>query len=193
MKKLLSLKISKENLNTALRILSVGAKSHRKYAEVYSIAFKVETEGKVSVLVPGGEYIIDAETSGIGCFSINYKWFKKFLKDCKMKNLELRLESGRLTINNIVTVKVKQSNGNIDIPLSLSYSVGELARLNLTMLNEEVVDFWRLKPQIEDAESRIQDVVNGIYIKLAGYLPPNSTESKVKEMIRQIILGKSMC
>lgn len=185
MKDVLSLKISKKNLNKALKILSTGAKSHRKYAEVYAIAFRVESVGKVSVLVPGGEYIIDAETTGIGSFSLNHKWFKMFLKDCKMKNLELRLESGQLTINNTVVVKVKQSNSNIDIPLSLSYSVGELARLDLSKLDEGVVDFWGLTLQIEDVQSEIDNVINKAYLLLAKYLPPKLTSNDFKASLKK--------
>ena len=185
MKDVLSLKISKNNLHKALRILSIGAKSHRKYAEVYSIAFRVEKTGMVSILVPGGEYIIDAETSGIGCFSLNHKWFRLFLKDCKMKNLVLRLESGQLTINNTVTIKVKQSNSNIDIPLSLSYSVGELARLDLSKLDERVVEFWGLNSQIEDAQSEIEDAINKAYLLLAKYLPPKLTSDDFKASLKK--------
>lgn len=187
MKNILSLKISKKNLNKALRILSTGAKSHKKYADVYSIAFRVESAGKVSVLVPGGEYIIDAETSGIGCFSLNHKWFKMFLKDCKTKNLELRLESGELTVNNTVAIKVKQSNSNIDIPLSLSYSVGELARLDLSKLDEGVVEFWGLTSQIEDAQSEIEDVVNKTYLLLVKYLPPKLTSNDFKVSLKKLL------
>lgn len=187
----LSLNISKKNLNKALRVLSSGAKFHKKYAEVYSIAFRVDTIGKVSVLVPGGEYTIDAETTGTGCFALNYKWFKMLIKDCKMKSMELRLESDMMIVNNSISVKVKQSSGNVDLPLSLSYSVGELARLDLTKVDEGVVDFWGLTSQIEDAKSEIENVINKAYLQLAKYLPPNITSKEFKAKLRKEILIKT--
>lgn len=187
----LSLIISKKNLNKALRVLSTGFKAHKKYAEVYSIAFRVDTTCKVSVLVPGGEYIIDAETSGTGCFALNYKWFRMLVKDCKMKSLYLRAESGLLKINNTISVKIKLFAGNIDIPLSLSYSAGELARLDITEIKEGVIDFWGLKTQIEDARSEIENAINRAYLQLAKYLPPKLTSNQFKEKLRKEIQMKN--
>lgn len=105
----------------------------------------------------------------------------------------MAVNDGTLCLNNAATVKVEYTTDTIHAPLSLFYTSGEIVRVDWPSVNQQMIDYWGLKPQIEDAESRIQDVVNGVYIKLAGCLPPNSTESKVKEMIRQIILGKSTC
>lgn len=106
----------------------------------------------------------------------------------------MAVNDGTLCLNNAATVKVEYTTDTIiHASLSLFYTPGEIVRVDWPNVNQQIIDYWGLKPQIEDAESRIQDVINGVYIKLAGYLPPNSTESKVKEMIRQIILGKSTC
>ena len=187
----LSLNISKRNLNKALKMLYTGYKSHKKYAEVYSIAFRVETTGEVSVLVPGGEYIIDAETTGTGCFALNCECLKMLVKNCKMKSMELRLKSDLIIINNSISVKVKQSSGNVDLPLSLSYSVGELARLDLTKVEEGIVDFWGLTSQIEDAKSEIENAINKVYLQLAKYLPPKLTSNEFKAKLRKEMLIKT--
>lgn len=183
----ISLNISKKNLNKALRMLYTGYKSHKKYAEVYSVAFKIDNQNKVSVLVPGGEYIIDAETSATGCFALNYKWFKMLVKDCKTKSLVFKLESGLLTVNNTISVRVKQYDGDIDIPLSLSYSAGELARLDLSKLDEKVVEFWGLSSQIKDAQSEIENAIDKVYLLLVKYLPPQLTSNDFNASLKKLL------
>lgn len=187
----LSLNISKKNLNKALRMLNTGYKSHKKYAEVYSVAFKVDNQNKVSVLVPGGEYIIDAETSAAGCFALNYKWFKMLVKDCKTKSLDFKVESGLLTVNNTVSVRVKQYDGDIDIPLSLSYSAGEMARLDLSKIEKDVIDFWGLASQIENAREEVEKCIDKAYLQVAKYLSPKLTSSAFKAKLRKELLIKN--
>lgn len=179
----LFLKVNKKSLTSAFKALSAGAKMHRKYAKVYSIAFMVSEPGKISVLVPGGEYIIDAETSGKGCFSLNYKQFKMLVQDCKKKNLELKIESGLLTVNHCVSVRVKQCAGSINVPLSLSYSAAELARIG-----NEVIDFWGLSSQIEDAKSEIDNALDKAYMQLGKYWPPTLTSDDFKALLKDKML-----
>lgn len=186
----LLVKVDKKALNKALKALSVGFKSHKRYTEVYSIALCIKTPGKMSLVVLGGEYIIDAETVGNGCFALNYKWFKMFVKDCKTNNIEFTVNTDLLTINNSVSVKVKQCSKDIDIPLSLSYSVGELIRMDLTKVSEEVLDFWRLNAQIEDANKEIAQAIEKAYIQIAQYLPPQSSSNDFKSMLKKCILTK---
>lgn len=187
----LSLNISKKNLNKALRMLYTGFKSHKKYAEVYSIAFKVNIQNKVSVLVPGGEYIIDASTSGTGCFALNYKWLKMLVKDCMVKKFELRIDSDMMIINNSISVKVKQSASNVNLPLSLSYSAGELVRLDLSIIEKEVIDFWGLASQIEDAREEVERSIDRAYLQVAKYLPPKLTSNTFKAKLRKEMLIKN--
>lgn len=191
MGEILTFNISKRNLNKALRMLHTGYKSHKKYAELYSVAIKVDNQNKASVLVPGGEYIIDAETSAAGCFSLNYKWFKMLVKDCKTKNLEFKIESGLLTINNTASVIVKQYDGDIDIPLSLSYSAGELVRLDLSKIEKDVIDFWGLASQIENAREEVERCIDKAYLQVAKYLPPILTSSAFKAKLRKEMLIKN--
>ena len=189
----LTIKATKKSLATAIRALFPGYKKHAKYSDAYRISLGVTTPGHVTARVLGGEYTFEAETEGTGSFSVSFKWFKLFVKDCKTKQITMAVNDGTLCLNNAATVKVEYTTDTIHAPLSLFYTPGEIVRVDWPNVNQQIIDYWGLKPQIEDAESRIQDVINGVYIKLAGYLPPNSTESKVKEMIRQIILGKSTC
>lgn len=184
----LFLKVNKKSLTSAFKALSAGAKMHRKYAKVYSIAFMVSEPGKISVLVPGGEYIIDAETSGKGCFSLNYKQFKMLVQDCKKKNLELKIESGLLTVNHCVSVRVKQCAGSINVPLSLSYSAAELARMDLARIGNEVLDFWGLSSQIEDAKSEIDNALDKAYMQLEKYWPPTLTPDDFKALLKDKML-----
>ena len=113
------------------------------------------------------------------------------VKNCKMKSMELRLKSDLIIINNSISVKVKQSSGNVDLPLSLSYSVGELARLDLTKVEEGIVDFWGLTSQIEDAKSEIENAINKVYLQLAKYLPPKLTSNEFKAKLRKEMLIKT--
>lgn len=187
------IKSTKINLNIALKKLLVGYKRHAKYSDAYRVSLSVTTPGHVTARVLGGEYTFEAETEGSGSFSVSFKWFKLFVKDCKTKQITMAVNDGTLCLNNATTVKVEYTTDIIHVPLSLFYTPGEIVRVDWPNVNQQMIDYWGLQPQIEDAQSRIQDIINSIYIKLAGYLPPNSTESKVKEMIRQIILGKSTC
>lgn len=189
----ITIKVTKKSLTTAIKVLLAGYKKHAKYSDAYRISLSVTTPGHVTARILGGEYTFEAETEGIGNFSVSYRWFRLFVKDCKTKQICMTVNDGALCLNNTATIKVEYTTDDINVPLSLFYTAGEIARADWSNINQQIIDYWGLRPQIEDAESRIQDVVNGVYIKLAGYLPPNSTESKVKEMIRQIILGKSTC
>lgn len=185
----ITIKATKKSLSTAIKALFAGYKKHAKYSDAYKLSLSVATPGLVTARVLGGEYTFEAETEGTGSFSVSFKWFKLFVKDCKAKQITMAVNDGTLCLNNAATVKVEYTTDTIiHAPLSLFYTPGEIVRVDWPNVNQQMIDYWGLKPQIEDAESRIQDVVNGVYIKLAGYLPPNSTESKVKEMIRQIIL-----
>lgn len=189
----ITIKATKKSLSTAIKALFAGYKKHAKYSDAYKLSLSVATPGLVTARVLGGEYTFEAETEGTGSFSVSYRWFRLFVKDCKMKQICMAVNGESLCLNNTATIKVEYTTADINVPLSLFYTPGEITRVDWPNINEQIIDYWGLKPQIEEAENRIKDVINTVYIKLADYLPSNSTESKIKEKIREIIAGKSMC
>ena len=189
----ITIKATKKSLSTAIKALFAGYKKHAKYSDAYKLSLSVATPGLVTARVLGGEYTFEAETEGTGSFSVSYRWFRLFVKDCKMKQICMAVNGVSLCLNNTATIKVEYTTADINVPLSLFYTPGEITRVDWPNINEQIIDYWGLKPQIEEAENRIKDVINTVYIKLADYLPPNSTESKIKEKIREIIAGESMC
>lgn len=80
---------------------------------------------------------------------------------------------------------------DIDIPLSLSYSAGELVRLDLSKIEKDVIDFWGLASQIENAREEVERCIDKAYLQVAKYLPPILTSSAFKAKLRKEMLIKN--
>lgn len=186
---MISIKISKRDLNQTLRMLASGFNSHKKYADFYVIAFCVTSRQKLLVKVPGGEYLPEAEVKGNGSFSVNYRWIKMFLRSCKEKTIEMSVDHGIMTINQSVSVQVKQIMQNIHVPLSLTYSVGELVRLDKTNICDEILSFWELDRQLTEAIDEISNIIEKTCSQLMPYFPSQMSGKKCKEILRHDILG----
>lgn len=183
------LKISKRNLNQILRMLSVGFNAHKKQADSYVLVFCVSSPREILAKVPGGEYASEAETEGSGCFSVNYRWLKMFVKACKAKNIEMSVEHDVMTVNRSISVSVKQSRQDMTIPLSLTYSAGELVRLKSMGVPDEALSFWGLHKQLAEAQDEISRVLEKVCLQLAPYLPPQISEKKCREILSQELLS----
>lgn len=183
------LKISKRNLNKILRMLSVGFNAHKKQADSYVLVFRVCSSREILAKVPGGEYSSEAETEGSGCFSVNYRWLKMFVKACKAKTVEMRVDHDMMTVNRSISVFVKQSRMDMNIPLSLTYSAGELVRLDRMNISDEALSFWGLHKQLAEARDEISGVLDKVSCQLAPYLPPHISKKKCREILSQELLS----
>lgn len=183
------IKVAKKSLTNAIRALSKGYRAHKKYSDIYVIAFSVNSSGLVTASVLGGEYTFEAETTGSGNFAISYKWMQMFVRGCKLKQIDMEIENESLRLNNIALSQIKFTRLPIHLPLSIFYTPGEILRMNLSDIKDEIIDFWKLQSQIEDANDQVRNVIDTVYIKLSSYLPPTSTESEIKRRITDIILG----
>lgn len=189
---MISIKISKRNLNHTLRMLATGFNSHKKYADSYSIAFCVSSRQTLLAKVPGGEYFPEAEVKGSGSFSVNYRWIKIFIRTCKAKTIEMNVKHGIMTINQSISIPVKQSMQDIQVPLSLTYSAGELARLQEADICNEILSFWELHRQMTEAIDEISDIVEKAVLQLMPYFPPQMSGMKCKKILSHDILGISL-
>lgn len=186
---MISIKISKKNLNRTLRMLASGFNSHKKYADFYVIAFCVTSHQKLVAKVLGGEYLPEAEVTGNGSFSVNYRWIKMFIKACKAKTIEMHVDHGMMTINKSVSVQVEQSILDINLPITLNYSIGDLARLDRTNVRDEILSFWGLHRQLAEAIDEISNVIEKTCSQLMPYFPSRMSGKKYKEILSHDILG----
>ena len=185
---MISIKISKRNLNRTLRMLASGFNSHKKYADFYVIAFCVTSHQELIAKVLGGEYLPEAEVTGNGSFSVNYRWIKMFVKACKAKTIEIHVDHGMMTINKSVSVQVKQSMLDINLPLVLNYSICDLARLDRRIIRDEILSFWGLHRQLTEAIDEISNIIEKTCSQLMPYFPSQMSGKKCKEILRHDIL-----
>ena len=118
----ITIKATKKSLSTAIKALFAGYKKHAKYSDAYKLSLSVATPGLVTAKVLGGEYSFEAETEGTGSFSVSYRWFRLFVKDCKMKQICMAVNGESLCLNNTATIKVEYTTADINVPLSLFYT-----------------------------------------------------------------------
>lgn len=191
MKAEFSIKVSKKDLNKAIRALSIGYNIHRNISTFYQLAFVSESTDILLLKVLGAEYRIPAEIEGNGAFSLSYKHFKLILRSCKNNRITMKITSSHLIFNKTYTLKVFYCKYLPDIPITVGYTYADLLRINWNSLDKNSKIFWNMTAQLENAKKIVEEAIEKTYFTLNKHLPVSLTQDTFKMKIRKDILGYS--